>query len=92
MTALKENEVKRAALKFHLQLGHPTCLRLVKLIEDAGITDLQLERAIKKVTEGCVICIKFKKAKSRPIVSFSMVSKFNEAIVMDVKVWENKYF
>lgn len=50
MTALRGNEVERTALRLHCQFVHLPYIRIVNLIQDAGIKNIELERAIKKVT------------------------------------------
>ena len=93
MTAVWEKgDVGKKALKLHRQFGHPTAAKLLKLITDSGIKNSELERAIKSVTEGCVVCLKHKKARPRPVVCMPIASKFNEAIAMDLKSWGKQYF
>lgn len=80
------------ALKLHRQFGHPTSARLVKLVQDAGIANVDLERAISEVSGKCEICCRFKKAKPRPVVSLPMANRFNETVAMDLKSWGRHYF
>lgn len=92
LVALKGSDVRKTALKLHRQFGHPTSEKLIKLINNAGMKNSELEQTIQKVTKECVVCFKFRKAKPRPVVSMPMASKFNEVIAMDLKAWGNKYF
>ena len=89
---LKGSDVQRTALKLHRQFGHPTPKKLIRLITDAGIKNTALEKAVQEVTDGCDTCLRFQKAKPRPVVCLPMSSKFNDAIAMDLKAWGNKYF
>lgn len=85
-------DVQKTALKLHRQFGHPTPTKLIRLITDAGIKNSALERAVEKVTKECDTCLRFQKAKPRPVVCMPMASTFNEVIAMDLKAWGNKYF
>lgn len=89
---LKGRDLQKTALKLHRQFGHPTSPKLIRLITDSGIKNTDLERAVKKVTNECDTCLRFQRAKPRPVVCLPMASKFNEVIAMDLKAWGNKYF
>ena len=70
--ASKTTEEKRnTAIKLHKQFVHPRSDRLIKLIKDGGIEDRDLFSMIQEVEATCEICIKYKKAHSRPVVGFS---------------------
>ena len=86
------SDVQRKALKLHRQFGHPTSMKLNKLISDAGVKDSGLRKAVEMVSKECKVCCKLKKAKPHPIVCMPMASKFNDVISMDLKVWGNCYF
>ena len=87
MFAAKGKDAKQTALKLHKQFSHPTAFKLISLIKNADANNPELEKAIIAVTDACQTCAKFKKPKSRPVVSIPMASKFNEVISMDLKVW-----
>ena len=89
---LKGSNVQKTALKLHRQFGHPTSVKLIRLIKDSGIKNSELERAVERVTKECNTCLRFQKPKPRPVVCMPMASKFNEVIAMDLKAWGNKYF
>lgn len=82
----------RTALKLHRQFGHPTSIKLNKLISDAGVKNPGLRKVVDMVSRECTVCCKLKKAKPHPIVCIPMASKFNDVISMDLKVWSNCYF
>ena len=75
------------ALKLHKQFGHPTAINLIKLIRSAGIDNSDLEREIDGAAKNCEVCVRYKKASLRPVVSMPMATKFNESVAMDLKVW-----
>lgn len=83
---------KRKALKLHKQFAHPSKEKLLKLIKDAGIRDVELENEIRNIAETCETCIKFKRTPCRPVVSVPMAQHFNEMVSMDLKLWNEKYF
>ena len=78
--------------KLHRQFGHPSQKRLIDLISKAKIKNRKLIECIKKVSENCLICKKFKKNSPKPIVCLPLASKFNDIIALDLKFWNGKYF
>jgi hypothetical protein len=80
------SEKRAIAKKLHLQFGHPVdSNKLKSLCQDAGVTDESFLHAIDDVTEACNTCSRFRKAKSRPVVSLPMASDFNEIMALDLK-------
>ena len=52
----------------------------------AGIEDKGLLEAIDDITDSCYTCNRYRKDKSRPVVSsLPMASDFNEMLAMDLK-------
>ena len=47
---------------------------------------------VNKVSNPCIICRKYRKSASKPVVAMPITSKFNKVISMDLKMWANKYF
>ena len=92
MLAADLRNVKQTAMKLHKQFGHPSHLKLIKLIKNAGVMNKPLEDEIERISENCEICFKLKKAPLRPVVSIPMATKFNEVVAMDLKVWGKFYF
>ena len=79
-----KNDMLETAMKLHKQFGHPVeSGKLKKLLHEAGIFDEKLEKAIEKVIETCDTCSRYKKARSRPVVCFSLAKDFNECLVLD---------
>ena len=83
----KSSEEKLAmARKLHKQFGHPiNSDKIKKLLKDSDIADQGLFSAIDTVTDTCDICIKYRKAHSRPVVSFPLSNDFNECLALDLK-------
>ena len=85
----------KIALKLHRQFCHCSAERLIKLIKasnmwsDDEATDII--REVKRVTENCDVCKKYKKTPPTPVVSCSLASNFNEAVAMDLFEIGGKY-
>ena len=81
------SEKRTIARKLHLQFGHPVdSNRLKSMCRVAGIEDKGLLEAIDDITDSCDTCNRYRKAKSRPVVSsLPMASDFNEMLAMDLK-------
>ena len=84
--------VDKRALKLHRQFGHATSEKIINLLHKAQINDRNLEENLVKVTNNCEICLRYKRAPPRPVVSLPMANHFNETISMDLKSYENVYF
>ena len=86
------SDTKKMALKLHKQFGHPTQVKLITLIRNAGIINKMLEKEVKAISEQCVTCVKYRKPALRPVVSIPLANKFNETVAMDLKIWGKFYF
>ena len=78
---------KRAiAVKLHSQYGHPIDSQKLKtVLQEASISDSELLKQIDSVTEECDICSRYRKARSRPVVSLPLARNFNDCLAMDLK-------
>ena len=83
---------KSMVLKLHRQLAHPTSEKLTKLLKHANRTSKEYLEAVDKVTESCKICIKFKRARPRPVVSMPLASTFNETVYKNFEIFQGVYF
>ena len=77
-----------AVLKLHRQFAHPSSIKLKQFLKNAGRNDPDLLALVDKVSDNCTTCTKYKKPKSRPIVSLPLGTTFNETLAMDLKVWK----
>ena len=57
-----ESGGREMALKLHRQFVHPSPVKFLKLLRDAGVNNSLLEKAVSEVSEKCEICFKFKRA------------------------------
>ena len=76
------------AKKLHRQFAHPSSEKLKKLVKNAGHGSEKLFKSIDAVTDRCETCIKFKRPRPRPVVTFPLASSFNEVVAMDLKSWQ----
>ena len=82
----KTNEEKRKiANKLHKQFSHPSHEKMVSLVKDAGVKDASFFATMKEVSDRCNICQRYKRAEPRPVVAFSLASRFNQTVSMDIK-------
>ena len=88
----RDDDTDKLALKLHRQFAHPTADRLKGLLSNAGRTDKKLFDSVVKVTLSCPTCQRYRKPKSRPVVSMPMSSTFNETVSAVLKSWNGVYF
>ena len=90
-----QKDCKSTAIKLHKQFAHPTADKLKTFVKTSGNKDKDLMNAIDEVSESCDICKRYKRPSSRPVVSMSLAKDFNDAISMDLKIFDkekNIYF
>ena len=92
MATKGDNHDKEIACKLHRQFAHPTPKTLIKIINNAGIKDKNLENEVDHVSEKCITCIKYRKRFNRPVVCVPMANEFNEMLGIDLKIWGKQYF
>ena len=64
----------------------------LQLIKSARLgNDAELVKCIKDVSDGCKICLEYKKPGPRPVVGLPLATKFNELIAMDLKMIDDKW-
>ena len=79
-------EKHEIATKLHKQFGHPVdSIKLKQLIKDANITDKELDAQIDSVTDNCDTCDRYRKVRSRPVVSLPLAHDFNDCLALDLK-------
>ena len=69
----------------HRQFGHSTSEKLKKLTKSSNIDDKELLEIIDTIDNKCQVCMKYKKAKLRPYVGFSLSKDFNDVVAVDLK-------
>ena len=69
----------------HCQFGHASPEKLKKLIKAFDVNDQELLDIIDLVDQKCQVCLKYKKPKLTPVVSFSLSKDFNDVVAADLK-------
>ena len=82
---LPMNEKRMKAKKIHRQFAHATKEPLLKLLRNGGCDDKEFLDVVKDVCENCEFCLKYRKPKSRPIVSLPKGQRFNDMLCLDLK-------
>ena len=79
----KEKIVK--AKKIHRQFAHATKEPLIRLHKNGGCDDKEFFKMVEDVCEKCEFCLKYRKAKLKPIVSLPKGQRFNDVVCLDLK-------
>ena len=88
-TIKKKHEI---ATKLHKQFGHPVdSIKLKQLLKNANITDKELDAQIDSVTDNCDTCDRYRKVRSRPVVSLPLAHAFNDCLALDLKFLNIRY-
>ena len=82
---------KKIVMKLHKQFGHPSAQKLRLLLTNAGLKDPEILDEVDSFSSKCEVCAKFRKTPSRPVVAMPIATDFNEAVAMDLKVWDFKH-
>ena len=80
-----EAEKKKVAEKLHKQFSHPSSEKLLSLVKNSGVKDKAFLKVVREVPSQCEVCIRYKKAKPKPVVGMPLASAFNELVAMDLK-------
>ena len=80
-----ESEKRKVAEKLHRQFSHPTAEKLHDFVKGAGITDESFLNFLLEIPSKCEVCLKFKKAKPKPVVGLPLATRFNQVMAMDIK-------
>ena len=81
------------ANKLHRQFTHPPPEKLLHLLNSAGnpwSEDEELKNEIKLISKNCLTCKLYKKPAPKPIVGLPTVSRFQELVAMDLKIYKGK--
>ena len=89
----QNTEKKRKSIeKLHKAFFHPGSKSLKDLFKNAGEFDKEMEKMVDEISKKCEFCLRYRKARPKPIVSMPMAKKFNDIVAMDLKHHENIYF
>ena len=80
----KDDKLKKA-LKLHRQFGHASELKLKKLVKESDMNDKEFLACIGHICKTCNICVAYKAAPLKPVVSLPLANKFNQVVCLDLK-------
>lgn len=90
---------KKSCVKLHFQFGHCSYNRLKDMVEKCFREDMDFQRVrkekmetLKQICEACLICKKYKKNPSSPVVGMALAHYFNEVIALDIGELEGEKF
>ena len=76
--------------KIHAQFGHQRKRAFVDLLKGAGKWKDSFSKMIDDIVDNCEGCLMRRRNPDRPVVAMPLGKDFNEAIAMDIKVWDMK--
>ena len=79
------SEKLKILTKLYKQFSHPTGKKLKDLARNAGVTDQEFLTMLEEIPLSCETCLRYKKVQPRPVVGFSLASRFNEWVDLDMK-------
>lgn len=82
-------EQRKILLKLHRQFAHPTDVKMISLLKDAGVWRESLSGTVTDIYNSCNLCKRYKNAPPRPVVCMPMASRFNSVVAMDLKQWDD---
>lgn len=83
-----DTEKMKILTKLHRQFAHPTAKNLVALIKNAEDIDTKTVQLIEMISENCLVCKRYKKTPSRPVVCLPLSKHFNDVVAMDLKLYK----
>ena len=82
---LSKDDKMKKTLKLHRQFGHASELKLKKLVKESDMNDKEFLACIGDVCKTCNICVAYKAASLKPVVSLPLANKFNQVVCLDLK-------
>lgn len=89
--SMNEKEWKEACRRLHLQFGHCSFDKLIKMVKqglkgEKSFTDDEKNRTqlLKDCCEKCDICLKFKRNPGKPVVGLPLTNNFNDVLCLDI--------
>ena len=86
-TADEKTQMK-ALRKIHSQFGHQRKRAFIDLLKGAGKWKESFAVMIDKIVDNCEGCLMRRRNPDRPVVALPIGKDFNEAIAMDLKIWD----
>ena len=86
------NSDNAIALKLHKQFAHPSVDKLLRLVKNSDYNKPGITTSIKDISNKCIICIKRRKTRPRPVVCIPLATVFNEMVASDLKFLDRYCF
>ena len=84
---------EKQVLKLYRQFAHCHEKRLLNLLKSAGQEGKKLTKLVASVVSACGVCVKFGRAKPRPVVTMPLSTHFNGVVALDLhQLAENYYY
>ena len=84
---------EKQVLKLHRQFAHCHEKRLLNLLKSAGQEGKELTKLVESIVSACGVCVKFGRAKPRPVVTMPLSTHFNGVVALDLhQLAENYYY
>ena len=81
---LSESEKEKQLLKLHIQFGHATAQKLIKLLQNSGSCSPNISKLLVNVIANCDVCRKLKRTPPKPAVGLPLATEFNETVAVDL--------
>ena len=82
---------KKEIEKLHRVFNHKGVKNMEFAFRNAGRLDSQISKLIKEVVEGCSVCQKNTRSRSKPSVVIPRATDFNSIVTLDLKEIGKKY-
>ncbi len=73
--------------KLHRQFAHPSELKFITLLKDAGMWEDVYSDEVSQIYAECDLCKAYTRTPARPAVGLPMATRFNQMVAMDLKKW-----
>ncbi len=84
---MSSKERHKTLLKLHRQFAHPSQIKLVALLRDAGAWRNEYSKLMTEIYNQCQVCKVYKRTPPKPVVTLLMATKFNQIVTMYLKRW-----
>merc|ERR1712237_167354 len=80
----------KSVKKIHERLNHKNKENLAHAYANSDMLTTEVKKIIGKVVDECIVCQKYRKSMSRPIVALPKVTDFNQIVTLDLKQWKSQ--
>lgn len=80
-----KGKTQPSAMKLHRAFGHASADRIIKILRQNESSDEVIEKDLKKISEKCEFCARFRKKTTDPSVTANLTENFNDMLCIDLK-------